>query len=152
MTPSPQTHAAPRPIPVRRALALGVLALFGLLVVGTVAALLFGQGQPAEAQADQGGTTLAVLGAGDKGVTLEEPAAGIDNSAELLLSWAPGQPPFLGRCATPFRIMARYAHGPQYRRVDCDHDGAADLWALAEQVGDPELPIEDDSHLREPQP
>lgn len=141
------TNTSPAPATrLRQALLLGAGAT--ALALFTLAALALMPRQPAAASpapiVEAGDANPQLLGGGPApDVLLKEPAA-----VELTLMWQPGGEVFTGSCAAPVQVVARYSRGPQYRRIDCDHDGAADVWALAEQIGEADLPVEDDSHLR----
>ncbi len=153
-TPTQPLNAAGRPINYR--IVIAVIALALLLLIAGLAAAAVGLSRRAEVQAPGAAESLApayVLGTAASGEADEELAKADGPSVELLLAWAPGAETFTAPCAAPVQVVARYAHGPQYVRLDCDLDGLADVWALFEQVGVrqddmPRLPVENDTHER----
>jgi len=153
VTSSPST---PRPITTRQVVLVGAAASLLLLILAGAVVFLLTASRPAAAQLaapapEPASGVLLVAKAGRPADTILDPIDG--PSVPLLLDWRPGDAPFTAPCATPISPAARYAHGPQYVRLDCDHDGLADVWALAVEAGISDdvllaLPEENDSHER----
>lgn len=148
-----QTTPARRPLPLRQVIAFGGLALVIVLLLGLLLSALLSGRQAAGAPAADPALAADVLGAAG-GVEQDaelDPISG--PSIELLLAWMPGGATFTAPCAAPVEVVARYEHGPQYVRLDCDWDGRPDVWTLFSEVGVSQddlasYPAENDTHER----
>lgn len=126
---------------------LGVAAATATLILGLAVYAIWPRSSVAAEPASA--YTLALGGAQDDDAI--DPVSG--PAVELLLAWYPGADTFYALCAEPLVVAARYAHGPQFVRLDCDHDGRPDAWSLFSEVGVTQddmarLPAEDDTAWR----
>lgn len=154
-TPTQPLNAASRPINYRIVFAAAALALITFVGLAAAGAMLLSQSTPAEAQpaTTESLAPAYVLGTAASGAPDTELTKAAGPAVELLLSWAPGTETFAAPCAAPVQVLARYAHGPQFVRLDCDFDDRADVWTLFDQVGVSQddmalLPVENDTHER----
>lgn len=143
-----QQPAAPRRFGFRLSFTnveFGLLALAILVGFGLMAVLNPSGGQPATSSLALEATTQAAAAAPDAGDTeagiaaasvVGAPAAApVPEKVTLLFTWSLDSQLETGECATPLVLMERTPQAPGFVRIDCNHDGVADVWTLIGQGG-----------------
>lgn len=149
--PRPAAPAAPKPAASRRFgfhlsftnVEFGLLALAILVGFGLMAVLNPSGGQPATPSLALEASAQAVTpGAGDTeaGIAAASVAAApaatpVPEKVTLLFTWSLDSQLETGECATPLVLMERTPQAPGFVRIDCNHDGVADVWTLIGQGG-----------------